>query len=134
MPEKRIDSFGALLKALETGDAPATLDTAALDGLRAELQALEKRAACGDRYREALCARIRKLSAVAQPELGAGLTAAIVKGSRSGARGDGAGAAAHGGRENAGDAAACGEKPGKNGASGGRPRVLHLKGENLSGF
>ena len=43
-------------------------------------QALEKRAACGDRYREALCARIRKLSAVAQPELGAGLTAAIVKG------------------------------------------------------
>ena len=31
-----------------------------------------------------------------------------------GARGDGAGTAAHGGRENAGDAAACGEKPGKN--------------------
>lgn len=73
---ERIGSVGALLKALETGDAPAVLD----GGLTAELRALEKRAACGDRYRETLSARIRKLSAVAQPEIGAALLDSIVKG------------------------------------------------------
>lgn len=78
MPEsgERIGSVGALLKALETGDAPAALD----GGLTAELRALEKRAACGDRYRETLSAHIRKLSAVAQPEIGAALLDSIVKG------------------------------------------------------
>lgn len=47
--------------------------------LKTELKALFDRAECGDRYRAALCERIYKLSAVAQPEFKRGLTEAITK-------------------------------------------------------
>lgn len=47
--------------------------------VKTELKALFDRAECGDRYRAALCERIYKLSAVAQPEFKRGLTEAITK-------------------------------------------------------
>ncbi len=75
-----VGSVRELLKMLETEDSRIVFRGTELGAVRAELQALEKRAAWGDRYRETLCGRIRRLSAVAQPEISRSLTEAIVKG------------------------------------------------------
>lgn len=83
--------------------------------LKTELKALFDRAECGDRYRAALCERIYKLSAVAQPEFKRGLTEAITKSLGIAKLEEmAAGARKGGGAENARNAAAGSGKDGRH--------------------
>lgn len=68
-----------IVKKLADGEDSVTVAKGELNMLKTELKALFDRAECGDRYRAALCERIYKLSAVAQPEFKRGLTEAITK-------------------------------------------------------
>ena len=68
-----------IVKKLADGEDSVTVAKEELNMLKTELKALFDRAECGDRYRAALCERIYKLSAVAQPEFKRGLTEAITK-------------------------------------------------------
>lgn len=67
------------LQKLFQGES-VTLSGEALSGIRAQVRALEKRAACGDRYRESLCGSVRRLSAVVQPGLRRELVDEMTKG------------------------------------------------------
>ena len=66
-------------KCLETDAEEVTVSKEVLCALREEMGALKKQAEWGERYRESLCAQIRKHSAVAQPQFSRALTDSIVK-------------------------------------------------------
>lgn len=77
--KKGVETVYDIVKKLTDGEDSVTVTGDELERLKTELKALFDRAACGDRYRAALCERIYKLSAVAQPDFKRGLTEAIVK-------------------------------------------------------
>ena len=78
-PKKEVCSVEDILKRLETEEDSVTVSGAGFAALKAELKTLKMRAEWGERYRESLCGRIRKYSAVAQPQFSRGLTDSIVK-------------------------------------------------------
>ena len=77
--KKEVKTVYDIVKKLADGEDSVTVAKEELNMLKTELKALFDRAECGDRYRAALCERIYKLSAVAQPEFKRGLTEAITK-------------------------------------------------------
>lgn len=77
--KKEVKTVYDIVKKLAGGEDSVTVAKEELNMLKTELKALFDRAECGDRYRAALCERIYKLSAVAQPEFKRGLTEAITK-------------------------------------------------------
>ena len=77
--KKEVKTVYDIVKKLADGENSVTVAKEELNMLKTELKALFDRAECGDRYRAALCERIYKLSAVAQPEFKRGLTEAITK-------------------------------------------------------
>lgn len=77
--KKEVKTVYDIVKKLADGENSVTVVKEELNMLKTELKALFDRAECGDRYRAALCERIYKLSAVAQPEFKRGLTEAITK-------------------------------------------------------
>ena len=77
--EKGVKMVYDIVKKLADGEDSVTVTGEELTMLKTELKSLFDRAECGDRYRAALCGRIYKLSAVAQPDFKRGLTEAIVK-------------------------------------------------------
>ena len=66
--KKEVKTVYDIVKKLADGENSVTVAKEELNMLKTELKALFDRAECGDRYRAALCERIYKLSAVAQPE------------------------------------------------------------------
>ena len=102
--KKEVKTVYDIVKKLADGEDSVTVAKEELNMLKTELKALFDRAECGDRYRAALCERIYKLSAVAQPEFKRGLTEA----------------------ENARNAAAGSGKDGRY-ERGRRRRVPHLR-------
>ena len=77
--KKEVISVNDIWKYLETEEESVMISGEVLDALRGEIKALEERAEWGERYRESLCAQIRKHSAVAQPQFSRGLTDSSVK-------------------------------------------------------
>lgn len=77
--KKEVKTVYDIVKKLADGEDSVTVAKEELNMLKTELKALFDRAECGDRYRAALCERIYKLSAVAQPEFKRRLTEAITK-------------------------------------------------------
>lgn len=77
--KKEVKTVYDIVKKLADGEDSVTVAKEELNMLKTELKALFDRAECGDRYHAALCERIYKLSAVAQPEFKRGLTEAITK-------------------------------------------------------
>lgn len=69
-----------ILKRLGEGAESVTISGEELEAVKTELKALEDRALCGDRYRASLTEKIKRLSAVTQPEFKRGLVESIVKG------------------------------------------------------
>ena len=77
--KKEVDSVNDIWKWLESDEESMTISGEVLDTLRGEIKALKERAEWGERYRESLCAQIKKYSAVVQPQFSRGLTDSIVK-------------------------------------------------------
>ena len=77
--KKEVRDVKEIWKCLETDAEEVTVSKEVLCALREEMGALKKQAEWGERYRESLCAQIRKHSAVAQPQFSRALTDSIVK-------------------------------------------------------
>lgn len=77
--KKEVYAVDDIWKCLETEEESVMISGEALAAMRGEIKTLKERAEWGERYRESLCAQIRKHSAVAQPQFSRGLTDSIVK-------------------------------------------------------
>lgn len=132
--KKEVKTVYDIVKKLADGEDSVTVAKEELNMLKTELKALFDRAECGDRYRAALCERIYKLSAVAQPEFKRGLTEAITKSLGIAELEEmAAGARKGGGAQNARNAAAGSGKDGRH-ERGRRRRVPHLRKGIIQAF